>query len=59
MNSEEEVCRVVEVQANPGSKKRKSGEKEMVDQTANSAKSERPKASKPKKSKFSFRPRNY
>ena len=53
------MCRVIEVQANPGSKKRKSGEKEMVDQTANSAKSERPKASKPKKSKFSFRPRNY
>ena len=59
LNSEEEVCRVVEVQVNPGLKKRKFAEKEMVDQASDSAKSEKPMASKPKRSKFSFRPRNY
>ena len=47
------------MQANPGLKKRKFAEKEMVDQASDSAKSEKPMASKPKRSKFSFRPRNY
>ena len=57
LNSEEEVCRVVEVPVNSGSKKRKYEEKKMVDKDANSTESEKP--SKPKRSKFSFRPRNY